>query len=109
MARLDGSVGGENALRPGFGQGVGKGLSRRQFFADQFQSQKSGVPFIHVKDRRLDAQGAQQPDAAHPQQHFLHDAHRAVAAINTPGQIAEMLRVFRAICVKKINRVSGRR
>ncbi len=47
---------------------------------------------------------AQQPHAADAQQHFLHDARGAVAAINAQRQIAEMLLVLRAVGIEQINR-----
>jgi len=62
------------------------------------------MSLVHVKDRRLHAELAQQADPADAEQDFLHDAHRAVAAINARGQIAKMLGVFRAVGVQQIDR-----
>ena len=77
--------------------------------ADQLQRQEGGVAFVHVEDRRLHAQRAQQPHAADAQQHLLHDARRAVAAIDAQGQVAEMLLVLRAVGVQQIDRARGPR
>ena len=43
----------------------------------------------------LKAERAQQPPTANAEQNFLHDARRAVAAVNTQRQIAETLGVRR--------------
>ncbi len=62
------------------------------------------MALVHVKDRRLHAELAQQANPADAQQNFLHDAHGVVAAINARGQIAEMLGVFRAVGIEQIHR-----
>jgi hypothetical protein len=103
VAGLDRGVGGEDALLAGLGGGLGEGEARRHFFADQFQGKEGGVAFVHVEDARLDAQRAQEPHPAHPQQDLLHDAHGVVAAIDPAGQVAVMLGVFRAVGVQQID------
>jgi hypothetical protein len=70
------------------------------FLADQFQSKKCRVAFVHVVDRRLHAEGAQEPHSADAEQNFLHDARRAVAAVNAQRQVAEMLLVLRSVGVE---------
>ena len=104
VAGLDRRVGGENALLLGGGQGVGQVLPGGHFFADQFQGEKGRVAFVHVEDRRLHAELAQQADAADAEQDFLHHPHRAVAAINARRQIAEMLGVVGMVGVQQIDR-----
>ena len=97
-------VRGEDAMRLRLGQRVGIFPAARHFLAHQFQREKRRVALVHVKHRGLDAERAQQPHAADAQQNFLHDARRAVAAIDPRGEIAEMLVVFRQIGVEQIDR-----
>ena len=104
VARLDRRVRGENTFRPSLILGLGEFFSGGNFFTDEFKRQKRGVALVHVERGRFDAERAQQAHAADAEQHFLHDARGAVAAIDAQGQIAEVLFVLREIRVKEIDR-----
>src|ERR1700704_2685874 len=61
------------------------------------------MALVHMKNRRLDAESAQQSHAPNAQQNLLHDSSCAVTAVNPQGKVAEMLLVFRPIGVEQIN------
>ena len=46
---------------------------------------------------------AEQPDPADAEQEFLHDAGRAVAAVNAPGQVAVELLILRPVAVEQVD------
>ncbi len=107
MADFHRGVRGEDALLPGLGQRIREFLSGGLLFADEFQREKRGVAFVHVEHGRLDAQRAEQADAADAEQDFLHDARRAVAAIDAEGQVAIVLLVLRQVGVEEVSRAAA--
>ena len=61
------------------------------------------MAFVHVENGRLHPQSAEHAHPADAQQNLLHDAGGAVATIDSQGQIAKVLLVFRTIGVQQIS------
>src|ERR687891_1284931 len=61
------------------------------------------MPFIHVKDIRLDAERVKRFHSADPEHDFLAHPHFEVAAIKLGGEQSVLGAVFRRVCVEKIN------
>ena len=61
------------------------------------------MAFVHVEGGGRTAQTAQQADTADAEEHFLHDACRAVPAVNTVGQIAIKLFILGQVGVQQID------
>ena len=95
IARWNRRVGGEYGVFADFGSGVFQILAALHSFAQQFESQKCRMTFIHVPHRRIDAQRSQRPHAADAQNNFLRHPQRLVAAVQTRRQFT----VFGAIFV----------
>ena len=105
---LDRRMRGENALFLGLGHGLGAEIRPAASFSRINSSvKKAAWPSFMWKTEGCTPKRAQQAHAADAQQHFLHDAHGVVAAINPARQIAEVLGVLRAICVQKIDGISA--
>ncbi len=73
-------------------------------FTRQLQRQKRGVSFVQMKDVRRHAELSQQPHTTDAEQHLLHDASLAIAAVKVPGDPAIRLDVLGNVCVKQIKR-----
>src|ERR671919_2576822 len=61
------------------------------------------MPFIHVKDIRLDAERVKRFHSADPEHDFLAHRHFEVAAIKLGGQQSVLGAVFRRVCIEKVN------
>ena len=73
----------------------------------QFQRKKRGVAFVHVEHRRINSQPAQQTNASHAEQDFLHDAGRVIAAVDTLREVTKVRLVLRQIGIDEINRAAA--
>src|ERR1041384_1273400 len=100
MARLDRGAGGEDALGLGLLRSLFQGSAFLHLLPDEFQREKGRMTFVHMEDRWLDAESAQQPHAADAQQNLLHDPRGAVSSVHSQCQIAKMSLVFLAIAVQ---------
>ena len=103
MAGLDRRVRGEEAFLLGERLGLGEILPGGHLLADEFQREERRVALVHVERGRFDAERPEQARAADAEEHFLHDAHGGVAAIDAGGEVAEMLGVFRQVGVEQID------
>ncbi len=61
------------------------------------------MPLVEVKHRGLNPERAQQTDASHPEQYFLHNPRRAVTPVNAQSQIPIVLFVFRTVGVQQVH------
>ena len=64
------------------------------------------MAFVHVIEGRLDSERAQEADAAHSQQQFLHDASRTVAAVHMQCQIPVQRFVFGPVRIQQVDRAA---
>src|SRR5439155_8039267 len=67
-----------------------------------FECQKCRVPFVHVKNIRLDAERGERFDATNSEHDFLAHAHLQVAAIELGSNQSVLCAVFRDIGIEKI-------
>ncbi len=102
VAGGDGGVGREDAVflheSPSRGR---SGTSAAQLFAEELEGQEGRVAFVHMEHGRLDAEGAQEADAADAQDDLLADPGPLVAAVDVGGQVADLLVVLRQIRVQQ--------
>ena len=100
-------VRGKQTLPLGLRQRIVKPDSGLDPLPHQFQRKKRGVAFVHVKHRRLNTQPAQQPNASHAEQDFLHDAGRVIAAVDTLREVTKVRLIRRQVGVDEINRAAA--
>ena len=82
VAGGDGRMGGEDQAGRGENAGFGEGeMLRFHERADAFQSEESGMAFVHVIDSGVQAESFQSTNAADAEKDFLLNAHVEVAAI----------------------------
>ena len=60
------------------------------------------MPFIHMKNAGHYAHRAQQPHAAHAQQHFLQQAHLAVGLVELVGNAAVFVSVAAGVRIHEV-------
>ena len=104
VACRHGRVRGEHAVLLHERLCFGERLLRLQLLAEEFQRQECGVPFVHVEDRRVDAQFAHEPYAADAEEDLLADAVRLIAAVHMGGEVAVELAVLRQVGVEQEER-----
>lgn len=71
-------------------------------FPDAFYGQEGRMAFIAMPDRGIDAQGAQDPHAADPEQKLLTEPDFLVSTVEPRGEGAIFGRVFRHIGIDEI-------
>src|SRR5262249_40943236 len=72
-----------------------------------FERQKRRMPFVHVKDCRLNAGSSERFAAADPKHDFLAYAHLKVAAVKLGSDQSVLGAVFRSIGVQEIETYSS--
>ena len=102
VARRHGSVGGENH----FPVNERRGLFKVQALvlhagADGLQHGKGAVPLIQVKNPGSDPHGLQGPNAPHPQQQLLANAHPPISAVQAGSQFPVFRSISRHVGVKQ--------
>ena len=96
-------VGGEEVARPRDGQRHFEGLPGLFHEAPgAFQHGEGRMPFIQVADFRLDAERAEQPPSADPEEQFLLEAQLRPAAIELAGDPPMSGEVRRVIAVQQV-------
>src|ERR1039458_6751171 len=66
------------------------------------QHSERRMPFIQVTDFRLDAQRAEQPPSANPEQQFLYEAQLRAASIELAGNPSMSGKVCRVITIQQV-------
>src|SRR5271157_2379835 len=98
-----GRVGGEEITRAGNRQGHFERLpGLLHEVAGAFQDGERRVPFIQVADLRLDAERAEQPPSADPEEQFLLEAQIRPAPIKLAGNPPLNREVRRIIAVQQV-------
>jgi hypothetical protein len=69
-----------------------------------FDGGKGAVPLVQVQQAPVDARRPQRPDASHPQQQLLADAHPLVAVIQACRQLPVLGRVLGHVGVQQQQR-----
>ena len=96
-------VGGEEVARPRDGQRDFEGLPGLfHEAAGALQHGEGRMPFIQVADFRLDAERAEQPPAADPEEQFLLEAQLRPAAVQLAGDPSMGGEVRRVIAVQQV-------
>src|SRR6185369_16327500 len=75
-------------------------------FTRQLQRQKRRVSFVQMKNVWRHAEFSQQSHTADAEQHLLHDAGLAIAAVEMSRDPAIRLDVLRNVCVEQVQRDS---
>src|SRR3546814_15907770 len=72
--------------------------------AEQVERQQRGMPLVHVKGIDLEAEGAEQPDAADAEHDFLLQPIGKIAAVEMVGDAPVVGMVFRQVGVEQNDR-----
>src|SRR3546814_10807376 len=70
--------------------------------AEQVERQQRGMPLVHVKGIDLEAEGAEQPDAADAEHDFLLQPIGKIAAVEMVGDAPVVGKVGRASCRESV-------